>query len=223
MVPIVSFIGWHNSGKTTIIREVVRHLKQQGLRVAVIKSTKESGIEFDRPGTDTDIFRAAGADAITLMAPDQFVLITSRQTDNLITLIHRYFNNYDIVIGEGFKHERKIPKIEVTREGLEPLADQVHRVVATVTDLPMKGEFVFKPSESQELAEFIMKKFVEDENKYAERALLFVNGKKIPMKGFVQDALAGTVQGFIRSLKQTEDIADLELIVKYTADDIPRE
>lgn len=223
MVPIVTFIGWHNSGKTTLIREVVKHLKQQNLRVAVIKSTKETGIEFDHPGTDTDMFRKAGAEAVSLMAPDQFALITSQQDDSVITLIHRYFNQYDIVIGEGFKHERKIPKIEVTRKGAEPLAAQVHRVIATVTDQALAGEFIFKPDESKEIAEFIIKKFLADTDRYAERALLFVNGRKIPMKGFVQDALAGTVHGFVQSLKQTEDIADLELIIKYTADDIHRD
>jgi len=223
MVPIVTFIGWHNSGKTTLIQEVVRHLKQMNLRVAVIKSSKHSGIEFDRPGTDTDVFRQAGADAVTLMAPDQFVMMTAPQDDNVLTLIHRYFNQYDIVIGEGFKHERKIPKIEVTRRGFEPMADTVHRVIATVTDQPLTGENVFRPDESGKLAEFIARKFITEENKYAERALLFVNGRKIPMKGFVQDALAGTVKGFIQSLKQTGEVSQVELLIQYTGEDTPPE
>ena len=220
MVPIVSFIGWHNSGKTTIIQEVVKHLKQQNFRVAVIKSTKETEIEFDRPGTDTDLYRKAGADAVALMAPDQFILMTSQQDESLLTLIHRYFNHYDIVIGEGFKHERKIPKIEVTRGGAEPLKDQVYRVIATVTDQQIPGDFVFKPDESREIAEFIINKFLVEKNKYDEKALLLVNGKKIPMKGFVQEALAGTVAGFVQSLKQTGDIADIELFIQYSPHDI---
>lgn len=226
MVPIITFIGWHNSGKTTIIQEVVRHLKEENLRVAVIKSTKHTGIEFDRPGSDTDVYRKAGADAVTLIAPDQFVLMTAKQDDendgNLLSLVHRYFYQYDIVIGEGFKHERKIPKIEVIREGAEPLGEQTHRVIATVSDQQVPGDVVFRPDETRRIAEFIMNKFLVEENKYEETVLLFVNGKKIPMKRFVQDALAGTVYGFVHSLKQTGDIADIELIIQVDRDEIHR-
>ena len=226
MVPIISFVGWHNSGKTTVVQEVVRHLKQENLRVAVIKSTRETGIEFDRPGSDTDVYRKAGADAVTLIAPDQFVLMSSRHGDenggNLLSLVHRYYHQYDIVIGEGFKHERKIPKIEIIREGGEPLGDKVHRIIATVSDQQVPGDVVFRPDETRRIAEFIMNKFIVEENRYEEKALLFVNGKKIPMKRFVQDALAGTVYGFVDSLKQTGDIADIELIIQVDRDEIHR-
>ncbi|MGE4560321.1 MAG: molybdopterin-guanine dinucleotide biosynthesis protein B, partial [Desulfobulbus sp.] len=61
MPPIVSFIGWHNSGKTTLCRQVVAHLKARGYLVAVIKSTKETGIAVDQPGTDTALYRKSGA------------------------------------------------------------------------------------------------------------------------------------------------------------------
>ncbi len=49
MPPVISFIGWHNSGKTTLARQVVALLKAKGYVVAVIKSTKERGIAFDGP------------------------------------------------------------------------------------------------------------------------------------------------------------------------------
>lgn len=226
MVPIISFIGWHNSGKTTIIQEVVRHLKQENLRVAVIKSTQQTGIEFDRPGTDTDAYRKAGADAVTFIAPDQFVLMTSRDDDvderNLLSVVHRYFHRYDIVLAEGFKHVRTIPKIAVIREGAEPLGENVYRVIATVSDGQKAGDLVFRPDETRRIAEFIMNKFLVEENKYEETVLLFVNGRKVPMKRFVQDALAGTVYGFVHSLKQTGDIADIELIIQVDRDEVHR-
>ena len=46
MTAIVSFIGWHDSGKTTLATGVVASLKQMGYRVAVIKSSSEKNIEF---------------------------------------------------------------------------------------------------------------------------------------------------------------------------------
>lgn len=214
MVPIISFIGWHDSGKTTIVSQVVAHLKEKGLRVAVIKSTKHTDIEFDQPGTDTDTYRKAGADAVTLMAPDQLIMFSSRPDLNMIALAHRYFHDCDIVIGEGFKHERKIAKIEVTRGDADLLHDQVNGVIATVTDRNLSGDYIFRPEESKEIAEFIIKRFIEEKKGQEENALLLVNGNKVPMKGFVQDALAGTIQGFVKTLKQTGDIQEIDVKIK---------
>ena len=214
MVPIVSFIGWHDTGKTTFAREVVTQLKESGLRVAVIKSTKHTEIQFDQEGSDTDSYKKAGADAVTLMAPDQMVLMSTRPDLNLIAIVHRFFHDYDIVIGEGFKHERKISKIEVARGDADLLKDQVHGVIALVTDQTRSGDYVFRPDESREVAEFIIKKFIKNEKRKEEQALLLVNGKKIPLKSFVQDALVGTVYGFVKTLKNTGEIEEIDLKIR---------
>ena len=211
MVPIVSFIGWHDSGKTTFAREVVTHLKEKGLRVAVIKSTKHTDIEFDRKGSDTDKYKKAGADAVTLLAPDQMVMMSASPDLNLIALVHRFFYDFDIVIGEGFKHERKIAKIEVATGDADLLKDQVNGVIAIVTERTISGDYIFRPNESKEVAEFIIKRFIEDKRRREEQALLLVNGKKVPLKDFVQDALAGTVHGFVKTLKQTGEIEEIDL------------
>ena len=219
MVPVVSFIGWHNTGKTTLVKEVVHHLKESGLRVAVIKSTKHTGIEFDQEGTDTDMYRKAGADSVTLMAPDQMIIMSSKPDNTLVGIVHRYFLDYDIVIGEGFKHERHIAKIEVVaNDDSDLLRSQVTGVKAVVTDRSISGDYVFRPDESKEVAEFIIKKFVENRKADEEQALLLVNGKKIPMKGFVQDALAGTIIGFIKSLKQTGNMQEVDIKIKLPRD-----
>jgi molybdopterin-guanine dinucleotide biosynthesis protein B len=220
MVPIVSFIGWHDSGKTTLVSKVVAHLKEKGLRVAVVKSTKHTGIEFDQTGTDTDTYRKAGADAVTLVAPDQMILFSANPDMNLVALAYRLFHDYDIVIGEGFKHERKISKIEVTSGDAELLRDQVTGVIATVTDRKLTVKNIFRPDESREIADFITKKYIEDPRGRKERTRLVVNGKKIPMKGFVQDALAGTVHGFVQTLKQTGDIREIDLKIKLAENNV---
>ena len=86
MAAIVSFIGWHDSGKTTLATTVVRYLKQFGYQVAVIKSTSEKGISFDTPDTDTYRHRQAGADGVMLVAPDQMVLQAPKADLSLTTL-----------------------------------------------------------------------------------------------------------------------------------------
>ena len=216
MPKIVSFIGWHDSGKTTLATQVISHLKEAGYRVAVIKSTKETGIPFDMPGTDTYKHRLAGADSILLVAPDQMVLMTENSNQSLITLAHRYFFDVDIVIGEGFKNARHVAKIEVLRSD-QLLRDKVTGVIAVATDQEdVAGDNVFRLHQAREIAAFIEQRFLQDPRRGAERASLLVNGNKIPLKKFVQESLAGTVAGFVKSLKFTENVQEIELRIKLS-------
>jgi molybdopterin-guanine dinucleotide biosynthesis adapter protein len=214
MAAIITFIGWHDSGKTTLATEVVSHLKAFGYKVAVIKSSNETGIVFDTPGTDTDKHRQAGADSILLVAPDQMVLQTKNSNLSLTTLAHRYFPDVDIVIGEGFKGARRVSKIEVVRDPNQLLRNEVHGVIAVATDLEIAGDYVFGLDQSQEIASFIRKRFLKDGEKAQDKVSLLINGNKIPLKGFVQDALAGTVAGFVKSLKFSDDASEIELRIK---------
>lgn len=216
MAVIITFIGWHDSGKTTLATQVVSHLKEFGYKVGVIKSSNETGIVFDTPGTDTDKHRQAGADAILFVAPDQMVLQMKNSDLSLTTLAHRYFSDVDIVIGEGFKGARRVSKIEVVRDKNQMLRNEVHGVIAVATDLDIAGDYVFRLDESKEIASFIRKRFLKDGDKKVDKASLLVNGNKIPLKGFVQEALAGTVSGFIKSLKFSEDAEEIELRIKLS-------
>jgi molybdopterin-guanine dinucleotide biosynthesis protein B len=163
MLPIITFIGWHNSGKTTLVTQVVTHLKQRGYRVAVIKSTKEQGITFDAPGTDTARHRQAGADTVLLVAPDQMTMITGNQGKSLVDLARRFCSDVDIVIGEGFKGAEGVPKIEVRREEDQPLLrDQVQVVIAMATDLTIPPDpacTLFRLDQGLDIAVFIEKYF----------------------------------------------------------------
>ena len=214
MPPIVTFIGWHDSGKTTLATQVVSHLKKSGYRVAVIKSSKETGIIFDRPGTDSDKHRQAGADSVLFVAPDQMVLMTDNNNLSLTTLAHRYFPDVDIVIGEGFKKARHVAKIEVVRDNKQLLRDQVQSVIAVATDQNISGDYIFRLNESAEIASFIAKRFLHETKTALYKAVLLVNGNKIPLKEFVQESLSGTVQGFVKSLKFTDDVKEIELRIK---------
>jgi molybdopterin-guanine dinucleotide biosynthesis adapter protein len=201
MPPIVTFIGWHDSGKTTLASQVVSHLKQLGYQVAVIKSTKETGIVFDTPGTDTHTHRSAGADSVMLVAPDQMVIMTDNRGESLTSLAHRHFPEVDIVIGEGFKEARQVSKIEVFRNTDKLLRSSVSGVIAVASDEVVSGDHIFRLNEAAEIASFIEKRFLQDASKGADHTTLLINGNRIPMKGFVQDVLAGTIGGFVDSLK----------------------
>lgn len=217
MAPIITFIGWHDSGKTTLATQVVNHLTALGYRIAVIKSTSEEGIPFDTPGTDTHKHKQAGAVGVMLVAPDQMVMQTGNRQLSLRTLAHRYFPDVDLVVGEGFKTSRKIPKIEVLRNLEQSLREEVQGIVAVATDLQgVEGDNVFSLDAVGDIARFIEKRYLRSTGR-CEIATLLVNGEKIPLKEFVQEALAGTVEGFVGSLKASKEIKEIELRIKLGA------
>ena len=217
MPPIVSFIGWHDSGKTTLASQVVSHLQKRGFRVAVIKSSKEKGLAKEAPDTDTAQYRTAGAEAVMLVAPDQMILRTGPVERNLHILAHRYFPQADIVISEGFKEARQTAKIEVYRATGPLLRDQVSGVIAIATDQQVSGDYVFRLDEDLELADFIEKRFLSAGDQASEQVTLLINGRKVVMKDFVQDILAGTVMGCIENLKGVHDPHEVELRIQTRA------
>ncbi len=158
---VITFIGWHNCGKTTLASQVVVHLKKRGYSVAVIKSTKETGLLPDQEGTDTGCYRKAGADAVTLIAPDQMVMTARNPHKQLSFLARRFFFDIDIVIGEGFKDAENVAKVEVFRGGGPLLRDKVSGVIALATDREIAGDCIFRLDESKKIADFIEERFLQ--------------------------------------------------------------
>ena len=213
MTPILTFIGWHNSGKTTVIREVVRRLRDRGYKIAVIKSTKHRGLNLDSPGSDSYLYGKDGIESIALICPDELILFQENTGENLRHLAFRLFPDADLVIGEGFKHASGIPKIEVTRadESKEPLRESVSDVRAVVSDYEVSFDKVFKTSRIAELTDFIENSFLNDKK---DDVCLFVDGREISLNNFVCNSLKGIIFGFISCLKFTQGAQKLEIRIK---------
>jgi molybdopterin-guanine dinucleotide biosynthesis protein B len=175
---------------------------------------KRKPVADDTPDTDTCAHRRAGADEVMLIAPDQMVLLASAKQLSLTTLAHRYFSDADIVIGEGFKEARQIAKIEVVTNPEQQLRREVRGVIAVATDLDISADYVFRLNEAAEIAEFIQKRFIDNERKRPDKTALLVNGRKIVLKRFIQESLAGVVAGYVESLKTNEEIKEIELRIK---------
>ncbi|QSW98703.1 molybdopterin-guanine dinucleotide biosynthesis protein B [Haloterrigena alkaliphila] len=65
---VVCLAGPSDSGKTTLVEELVSRLSEHG-RVATVKSIHHD-IEIDTPGTDTHRHRTAGADTVVGITPE---------------------------------------------------------------------------------------------------------------------------------------------------------
>ncbi len=218
MPPVVTFIGWHDSGKTAVVCEVVRHLKIRGYKVAVLKSSKHKNICFDKPESDTSRISRAGADAVGFIAPDQLVIMGKNTGLSLLTMSQRFFPDTDLVIGEGFKNAEDVEKIEVSGGSSQRLRDQVSGVIAVITSEDAPGYHVFRPDETKEVAEFLEKRYIL-KGRIGPYASLVINGKKVPLKTFVQDAIARTVAGLVSSLKNTKGARDIELLIRLPEKD----
>src|SRR5919204_3098241 len=115
--PLFGVVGWKNSGKTTLMANLVRELSQRGFAVSVIKHAHER-FDIDHPGRDSFKLREAGAKQIALSSPRRFALMRELGDDPQLPLeeIRTYIGPCDLVLVEGFKRE-EFPKIEIRRDG----------------------------------------------------------------------------------------------------------
>lgn len=118
MIPVISVVGWHDTGKTAFIVALVAALKRRGLRVATIKHTRGS-FDIDQPGTDTWRHAQAGSDVVVISGGSKLVFIERRESElPLDDVVSRLPSNIDLVITEGYKEGNK-PKIEITSKECE--------------------------------------------------------------------------------------------------------
>ncbi len=135
-VPIVSFVGKSNTGKTTALEKVIREFKRRGYRVGTIKHDTH-GFEIDRPGKDSWRHAQAGSDTVVLAGPRQLAVIKKLEADPSLDEAARYLEDVDIVLTEGYKRGDK-PKVEISRleRGTELLCSP-EELVAIMADYPV--------------------------------------------------------------------------------------
>ncbi len=117
-IPIIGFVGFSGSGKTTILTQVIKKLKQKGLEIAVIKHTHHH-FDIDKPGKDSYRFRESGANQVIVGSKKRFALmveLTQDEPDLNLLMSKLDISKLDLILFEGFKHEA-YPKIEVHRKG----------------------------------------------------------------------------------------------------------
>jgi molybdopterin-guanine dinucleotide biosynthesis protein B len=108
---VIAIVGYHNSGKTTLIEKLAEELKNRGLRVGYLKHDPKGHGETDREGSDTSrVFKVA--DRVALASPDRMTL-WDRRDDDPLSIVREFFKGFDVVILEGYKGVGNIPKIAV--------------------------------------------------------------------------------------------------------------
>ncbi|MHA1201917.1 MAG: molybdopterin-guanine dinucleotide biosynthesis protein B [Candidatus Heimdallarchaeaceae archaeon] len=101
---IIQIVGLSNSGKTTLILDMIKVFKKQNLSVATVKSARDySSVSSDK---DSDKFLTQGAISSTISFSN-VTQITTTKTTSLSELIEgiQSLSEPDIILVEGFKRE----------------------------------------------------------------------------------------------------------------------
>ncbi len=118
--PAIAFIGYQNSGKTTLVEKIITRLTQRGLRVGTIKHHGHKGFDIDQPGKDSWRHAQAGSRHVGLISPGQYAEYAGTQGEVPVTDLLTHYTDVDIVIVEGYK-TAGLPNIVVTRSGVDRL------------------------------------------------------------------------------------------------------
>jgi molybdopterin-guanine dinucleotide biosynthesis protein MobB len=137
----IHIVGKKNSGKTTLVVDLVQHLTARGYRVGTVKHTHHQH-ELDTPGKDSYRHRQAGAAVVGILSVDMNAVFWPHAPGDdsaaRYEALQPFFAGCDVLLVEG--HYRTAgPKIEVWRAAIssEPFALQDPSILAVVTDDPL--------------------------------------------------------------------------------------
>jgi len=206
MPKFLALSGYHNSGKTTVGTYIVAKLLEKGYKVGVIKSTKETMEETDKPGSDTFKYRKAGARQVVLFQRDRMTLFIEdmpREKDKVFSLFERLFFDYDLVILEGFKEWRDVPKIWLKRNDEEGLPEGIENI-----------QMVVEAKDKERILSFVEDYLGVQNNGDIK---IFVNDEDIPLKPYLKLLCQNIMLGILESLRgvpKIEEVKTIEVLIK---------
>ncbi|CDG22844.1 Molybdopterin-guanine dinucleotide biosynthesis protein B [Xenorhabdus poinarii G6] len=139
ILPILGITADSGTGKTTLLKQVIPLLRQQQIRVGLIKHTHHH-MDVDQPGKDSYELRKAGATQTLVANQHRWALMTETPAlpePDLDYLASRFDANLlDLILVEGFK-QNPIPKIVLYRNALGcPFDERLDaNVIAIASDI----------------------------------------------------------------------------------------
>lgn len=133
-IPIVSFVGKSNSGKTTLIERVIPELVRAGYKVATVKHAGH-GFDLDTEGKDSWRHKQAGASSVVVISKGSMAMFADVSDQMKVEEVRERFldGTYDLIIAEGWKSEG-YPKIVIVREQVGEIPISSEGLLAVVSD-----------------------------------------------------------------------------------------
>ncbi len=152
---VLGVVGRPNSGKTTLIEQLIAQFTRRGLRVGAVK--RVARFDIDVPGKDSWRHSQAGAAAYAVASASKLAFVAQRDGEaSLDEIVTGYFGGYDVVICEGYRREAP-DVVEVFRSGAgyeSPVCEPAE-ALALVTDTELAHAHRFGLDEAEALGRFL--------------------------------------------------------------------
>ncbi len=208
MQPIISIVGKSDSGKTTLLEELIAELGRRDYKVAVIKHSNED-VEYDTANKDTWRFCQAGSQVSAISSTHNLAIFKKLEHDispeELSCIIGE---DCDLILTEGFK-QGSYPKIEVHRKELgSDLVSSPQQLIAVVTDEPLEIDAPqYTRNDIGGIADLIENRILSSQSK--EDADLFINGKFVSTNPAFRNLLFNTLLTMVSDITEGEEITNL--------------
>lgn len=235
---IIGIYGYQDSGKTTLVEDLIKELCGKGLSISSIKHSPHTK-EVDEKGKDTWRHSKAGSDPVVLEAAGGTVLVKrpGLSLDDVVGLVQREFCP-DVLIVEGHK-DSVFPKIALgdvkptegtvlVDPGLDEALSFIEKEVAherVLGQLP-RLDCGRCGSTCVDLARDIVEgsKSLDDCSERQARGVeIVVGGQRLPVGAFVAEITEKTIRGFLSSLKGYSEDDDVEIRICSSAEETRNE
>lgn len=209
---VLTVVGIHHTGKTTIVEKITEELRKRGYRVGSVKEIHFEDFAIDTEGTNTHRHKMAGSQLVTARGLYETDILFQEKLsmDRILK-----FYDHDYVILEGVT-DIKVPKIisaATEEEVLERLDENTIAISGKISNRlkEFKGLPVINPIENtKELVDLIEEK-VEDYIKEPYNIKLQIGERDIEMVPFVKNILVNVVLGLVKELKGYEEGKDIKI------------
>ncbi len=161
-VPVVSFVGRSNTGKTSLLEIVIREMAGRGYRVAAIKHSHHD-FEMDWPGKDTWRLAAAGSQAVAISSPTRMAMIERPEKElSRAEIQTRIGAGMDVILAEGYK-QSGVAKIMVAadREAANDLGDLSDVLLTVSPEYAGDGRPCFDPGDVAAIVEILVDRIAD--------------------------------------------------------------
>lgn len=227
---VVGVVGPKNSGKTTLICDVLKVLKERGLKVAVVKHSGHP-VEVEREGTDT--YRFQGYADVTVLSDVRGKTTFFYGVMDLEEILSKL--DVDLVIVEGFKEKLRklnIPKIVTVKDGegrelvdshtirvVENMEYNTEDVVKEILDKSVVPTYNLNCGHCGYNCREFVERLIRGELSWRDCALsreveLVVDGRRIPLNPFVSKVVKNILVGMVSSFKGVENPGSIVIRIK---------
>jgi len=211
-MPVVCVVGPAGSGKTTLIKGLVKEWDSRGRRVGVIRRVDR----LKSTGSEARELFEAGSKGLIRSGPEGFSIEIPEEEELRPEIIAaNYLPGIDLALVES-REALNLPSIDVFRldKGKIPLTRKRKNLLTVTGDKPRSDKEwpYLKEDDLAGLVDLVEKDVINKAEGEREVSLM-VDGRRVPMLKFVENIIANTVTGLVRSLKSCEDAAKIELTI----------